>query len=213
MKVTRFTVNPFSENTYILWDSDSKEAAIIDPGMCNIEENNAIDNFIANNKLHLKYLLLTHLHLDHSFGCEYIKAKYGMPISGATSENVLGINLPMQAKMYGLPFDIKPIQIEIPLTEDDTLSLGNENIILFSIPGHSPGSIVYYAPESNFIIAGDVLFQQSIGRTDLLGGDYDTLISGIKSKLLTLPLDTVVYPGHGDTTTIGDEKMYNQYLR
>ncbi|MEG0012043.1 MAG: MBL fold metallo-hydrolase [Muribaculaceae bacterium] len=213
MKIARFTVNPFSENTYLIWDCDTKDAAIIDPGMYNSNDEEKIDNFIFKNELHLKYMLFTHLHIDHVLGCKHIIEKYKLQVSGDTKENTLGYNLVKQAQMFGLSVNISSIDIEKSLSENDTIYLGNEKIEILSVPGHSPGSLVYYIPTSHFIICGDVLFQQSIGRTDLPGGNYDTLISGIKTKLLTLPADTVVYPGHGDSTTIGDEKSYNQYLR
>lgn len=212
MKVTRFTFNPFSENTYILWDAESREAAIIDPGMINADEQKQIDNFIKNNELKLTHLINTHLHIDHSFGVKYISGKYDLQLKGNKDDNFLGKNLPMQAEMFGLPYKIEEVEIEHPLKEGDTLKIGNEELKILQVPGHSPGNIVLHAPESNFIIAGDVLFEQSIGRTDLPGGNHNQLIEGIKSKLFSLPDNTTVYPGHGDATTIGDEKHYNPYI-
>lgn len=212
MKVTRFTFNPFSENTYILWDTESLEAAIIDPGMINAEEQNQIDSFIKNNGLKLTHLINTHLHIDHSFGVKYISDKYALQLKGNKDDNFLGKNLPMQADMFGLPYKVEEVEVEHPLNEGDTLKIGNEELKILQVPGHSPGSIVLYAPESDFIIAGDVLFEQSIGRTDLPGGNHNQLIEGIKSKLFDLPDNTAVYPGHGNPTTIGDEKHYNPYI-
>lgn len=213
MKVTRFTFNPFSENTYILWDPVSKEAAIVDPGMIDSAEQNQIDNFIKANELKLTHLINTHLHIDHSFGIKHIADKYALQPKGSMDDNFLGKNLSMQADIFGLPFKVEAVEISDPLKEGDTLKIGDEELIVLQVPGHSPGSIILYAPESAFIIAGDVLFEQSIGRTDLPGGNYNQLIEGIKSKLFTLPDDTTVYPGHGNATTIGDEKRYNPFLK
>lgn len=213
MKVSKFTVNPFSENTYILWDDLTREALVIDPGMCNDSERDKFDTFIADNQLIVTRIILTHLHIDHLLGANYLSEKYSLAISGNPEDNFLAARVAAQADMFGLPYDGGNIVITQPLNEGDTIKLGTETLQILSVPGHSPGSIVIYAPKSNILIAGDVLFNQSIGRTDLPKGDYDQLINAIKTKLLTLPDDTVVCPGHGPTTTIEDERSLNPYLR
>ena len=213
MKVARFTVNFFGENTYILWDDVTREAAIIDPGMLKSKEFETIDDYIAKNHLKLKYMLLTHLHLDHSFGVKYITDKYGLKPLCSEEENVLGANIPQQVANFHLKIDAQPVFIENGLRDGDTLYVGDEAINVIQIAGHSPGGLVYYCPESSFVITGDVLFKGSIGRTDLYGGNLNSLLNGIKEKLFILPDETLVCPGHGDSTTIGDEKYSNPYFK
>ncbi len=212
MKIQQFVFNMFSVNCYIIWDETSLDAAIIDPGMIDDTENKHLDSFIASNGLHVTHIINTHLHLDHTFGTDYAKEKYNCPIEGHVAENILGQNRAAQARMFGIPLNLTPLTIDSPLNDGDTIKLGNETIEILHVPGHSPGSIVLYVPESGFIISGDVLFRTSIGRTDLTQGDYGQLVNGITKKLLTLPHDTVVYPGHGPSTTIGYEISHNPYL-
>lgn len=212
MNISRFTFNMFGVNTYIIWDDISKDAAIIDPGMINEVETNEIDEFIKANKLRLKYMINTHMHIDHSFGVAYIKNKYGLTLMGNMNDQFLAERLTQQANMFGLPISVMDLVIEKELKDGDKLKIGEEDVIVKQVPGHSPGSIVIYAIDSNFIISGDVLFQRSIGRTDLPGGNYKQLIDAINCTLMTLPDDTIVYPGHGFETTIKDEKQHNPYL-
>lgn len=212
MNVSRFTFNMFGVNTYILWDDISKDAVIVDPGMINDEERLAIDKFIKSNSLKIKHMINTHMHIDHSFGVAHIGHKYGLKLMGNSADQFLANRLKQQAQMFGLPISVDDLFIENNLKEGDKLKIGDEEIFVMQIPGHSPGSIVLYAPDSGFVISGDVLFQQSIGRTDLPGGDYKQLIDAICSKLLKLPDETIVYPGHGLETTIKDEKQHNPYI-
>lgn len=212
MKINRFTFNMFGVNSYILWDDTTKDAAIIDPGMINQNEQNLVDNFIQSNKLNLTHLINTHMHIDHSFGIKYISKKYGLKLECNTNDQFLAKHLKEQAQMFGLPITIEDLKIETNLTDGDTILLGNEILNILQVPGHSPGSIVIYAPESSFIISGDVLFNRSIGRTDLPGGDYNQLINAITNKLMILPKDTIVYPGHGPETSIADELNKNPYI-
>ena len=212
MKVSRFSFNMFGVNTYILWDDISKEAIIVDPGMINDSEINVIDEFITKNNLSLTHLINTHMHIDHAFGVSYIKDKYHIKLECNSNDQFLAQRLKDQATMFGLPISIEDLQIEVDLKNGDELNIGNEKLIILQVPGHSPGSIVLHAPQSSFIISGDVLFNSSIGRTDLPGGSHSQLISSINNKLMTLPEDTIVYPGHGPETTIGQEKQINPYL-
>lgn len=212
MKVSRFSFNMFGVNTYILWDDISKEAIIVDPGMINDSERNVIDEFITKNNLSLTHLINTHMHIDHAFGVSYIKDKYHLKLECNSDDQFLAQRLKDQATMFGLPISIEDLQIEVDLKNGDELNIGNEKLIILQVPGHSPGSIVLHAPQSSFIISGDVLFNSSIGRTDLPGGRHSQLISSINNKLMTLPEDTIVYPGHGPETTIGQEKQINPYL-
>lgn len=212
MNVSRFTFNMFGVNTYILWDNISKEAMIIDPGMVDDEERNIIDDFIEKNRLNIKHLVNTHMHIDHSFGISYMLQKYGLKLSCNFADQFLAERLMEQARMFGLLMSINELKINLELNDGDKLTLGDEELQILLVPGHSPGSIVIYAPESSFLISGDVLFKSSIGRSDLPGGNYQQLIDAINEKLMTLPDDTVVYPGHGPETTIGKEKINNPYL-
>lgn len=212
MKINRFTFNMFGVNTYILWDDSSKDAAIIDPGMINQNEQNLVDNFIQSNKLNLTHLINTHMHIDHSFGIKHISKKYGLSLECNSMDQFLAERLKEQAQMFGLPITIDDLKIGVNLTDGDIIQLGNEHLNIIQVPGHSPGSIVIYAPESSFIISGDVLFNKSIGRTDLPGGDYNQLINAITKKLMILPTDTIVYPGHGPETTIAEELNNNPYI-
>ena len=212
MYVSRFTFNMFGVNTYILWDSESKEAIIIDPGMIQETEQKEIDNFLRDNSLKLTHLINTHMHIDHAFGVSYITEKYGLPLEANDNDQFLAERIQQQAQMFGLPLTVSDLQIEKNLTDNQVVKIGEEELIVINVPGHSPGGIAIYAPQSSFLISGDSLFQKSIGRTDLPGGNYEQLINSIDNKLLELPDDTVVYPGHGPETTIGSEKKYNPYI-
>lgn len=212
MKVSRFSFNMFGVNTYILWDDISKEAIIVDPGMINNNERKIIDNFIESNNLTLTHLVNTHMHIDHSFGVPYIIQKYNLQLNCNENDQFLADRLKDQADMFGLPIAVEDLTIAENLKDGDIISIGSEELHILQVPGHSPGSIVLYAPESGFIISGDVLFFSSVGRSDLPGGNHTQLIKGIQDKLLTLDSDTIVYPGHGPETTIGQEKVNNPYL-
>ena len=212
MKVSRFTFNMFGVNTYILWDDISKDATIIDPGMVNDSEQKIIDQFIEKNNLKLSHLVNTHMHIDHAFGVQYMKNRYNLKFECNIDDQFLAQRLNEQAAMFGLPISIEELQIDVDLKNGDVIYVGDEELRILHVPGHSPGSIVLYAPQSSFIISGDVLFNSSIGRTDLPGGSYPQLISAINEKLMTLPEDVIVYPGHGNETSIGQEKSNNPYL-
>lgn len=213
MKVSRFVFNMFGVNTYVIWDPESSEAAIIDPGMIDDQERNALDNFIESRKLKVTQLINTHSHLDHIFGNTYIKEKYGLEIKAHPADAFLAESLPEQSCRFGLRMPLKPQSIDVELHDGDTIFLGKERIDVLGVPGHSPGGIALYCPESNFVITGDTLFPGSMGRTDLPMGDYATLADAIRRKLLTLPDSTVVLSGHGGETTIGNEKKSNPFLK
>lgn len=212
MKVSRFSFNMFGVNTYVLWDEKSKDAIIIDPGMVDDNERSILDNFIESNHLNPIHLINTHMHIDHSFGIAHVSKKYGLKLECNPADRFLAERLKEQARMFGLHISIDELKIGIDLKDGDKLLLGDEEIHIMQVPGHSPGSVVIYAPESSFVISGDVLFNSSIGRTDLPGGSHQQLIEAINSKLMTLPNYTTVYPGHGPSTTIGNEKLHNPYL-
>lgn len=213
MKVSRFVFNMFGVNTYVVWDPESLEAAIIDPGMIDDDERRALDSFIESRNLKVTQLINTHSHLDHIFGNTYIKEKYGLEIKANPADDFLARTLPEQAARFGLRMPLQPQQLDVELHDGDTIFLGKERMEVLSVPGHSPGGIALYCPESNFVITGDTLFPGSMGRTDLPMGDYATLVEAIRRKLLTLPDSTVVLSGHGGETTIGNEKKSNPFLK
>lgn len=210
-RIEKFTFNLFSENTYILWDDESKEAIIVDPGCFNQIEKNTLVNFISSEDLTVTYLINTHCHIDHIFGCKFVKQKYNPTFLIPEGDLPLLQNAVKQAEMFMVEIDIPPTPDNY-LTEDLELTLNQSEIKFIFTPGHSPGEFCIYLNKENILISGDVLFKDSIGRTDLWGGDYDTLINSINTKLLVLPSDVVVYPGHGEETTIGHEKMFNPFL-
>lgn len=212
MKIQSFEFNPFGENTYIIWDESSRKAAVIDPGMMNQQENNVVDKFLKDNKLTLKFILLTHQHVDHIFGVDYLRDKYDVKVFSHEADAPLGERRAEQARMFHLPFELSPFKPDILLSDGDCIKLGNEAIYALHAPGHSPGSLLYYIPSASMLITGDVLFRGSIGRTDLVGGNHNQLLLSIHNKILTLPPSTTVYPGHGPTTTIGQEMRSNPFF-
>ena len=211
IKLEKFTFNSFSENTYLIWDDETKEAIVVDPGCSDESEENILTEFISNNNLKVTYLINTHCHIDHIFGCNFIKEKYNPNFLIPEKDLPLLKNAAKQAEMFGI--DIKtPSQPDKFITEDLTLKLNQSEIKFLFTPGHTPGEFCIYLNKEKILISGDVLFKESIGRTDLWGGNYDTLISSINTKLLVLPNDVKVFPGHGEETTIGYEKKNNPFL-
>lgn len=213
MKVKIFEFNPISENTYVAYD-DTKECVIIDPGCFFPDEKSQLLDFILDNELVVKHLLNTHLHFDHVFGNNFIHEQFNLDTEANKGDEFLLEQLPTQLQMFGFKEEVDRIpKIGKYLNENDIVTFGKQRLVVFQIPGHSPGSIVFYSQEAGCVFVGDVLFRGSIGRTDLAGGDHRGLIEGIKKKLLTLPRETVVYSGHGPLTTIGDEMKSNFYLQ
>ncbi|MBQ7823521.1 MAG: MBL fold metallo-hydrolase [Bacteroidaceae bacterium] len=212
MVIKKFEFNPFPVNTYILWDEVSKEAIIIDAGCYFEEERTELINYIRDNKLTIKHLLATHLHLDHNFGNPFVSKTFNIKLEANKGDEFLLQNMEAQARAFNMPLPDAPIPIGKYINENDEISFGTNTLRAIHVPGHSPGSIVYYCEQEKVAFAGDVLFRSSIGRTDLAGGDFNTLIIGIKNKLFTLPDDTIVYPGHGPFTSIGFEKQHNPFI-
>lgn len=211
MAVAIFTFNPFAENTYILYD-DSRECIIFDPGCSNQEEQNQLTDFIESNRLTPVKLINTHCHIDHVLGNKFVAEKYNLPLVSHEGEKSVLAMQPQVSSMYGIPYNPSP-QITEFLSDGDQVTFGNTTLDVLFTPGHSPASISFYNKEEGIIIAGDVLFQGSIGRTDLPGGDFKTLEESIKQKFYVLPDEVVVYPGHGPSTTLGIEKKTNPFVR
>ena len=209
IKIQSFTFNPFQENTFVLSD-ETGEAIIIDPGCYEKQEENELTDYISTRGLEVKLLLNTHGHIDHVLGNAFVKRNYEMSFwIGKQDLNTLRA-VESYASNYGFP----AYQHQEPddfLEEGDTIKFGNSELEVVFVPGHASGHIAFYNTEQRICIGGDVLFRQSIGRTDLPGGDFDTLIKSIHTKFFTMPNDMVVYPGHGPETTIGFEKAHNPF--
>lgn len=211
MEVKVFQFNPFQQNTLLVWD-ETQEAVIIDAGMFFKQEKQQIKQFIEHNQLKLVRVLNTHLHLDHQFGNKFLFDTYGiMPEVGKDDEFLLD-SMPFFIRKWGLPYFEGSQPIGKYITDNQEIKFGNTTFIALHTPGHSPGSHSFYCKEAGVVFVGDVLFKGSIGRTDLEQGDYATLIRSIENRLFTLPDETIVYNGHGPTTTIGEEKQFNPFL-
>ncbi|MCM1005821.1 MAG: MBL fold metallo-hydrolase [Prevotella sp.] len=212
MQIIQLTVNGFGENTYILADEATKQCAIIDPGVSDLQEQKALKAAIDKYSLIPTHLINTHLHIDHVLGNDFVKKQWGLKLSANDKDDFLGKRVTEQARMFGMQFRVEAPVIDNPLEDGDEIKIGESVLKVLAVPGHSPGSICLYCPESKFVITGDALFNGSIGRTDLPGGDFSSLKDAIANKLMTLPDDTDVFPGHGPATTIGNEKKYNPFL-
>lgn len=212
MQIKSFEFNFFGENTYLIWDETTREAAIVDPGMIDEEEAEVLNRAIASENLKPKYILLTHAHIDHTFGIDALTEAYGVPVLASKADAPLGQMRGQQAQMFHLPVSLGPLGIDRFVTDNEILKLGDEQIKVLATPGHSPGGVCYYVPGSGFVLTGDTLFHSSIGRTDLPGGNQRTLIKSIRDRLLILPPKTTVYPGHGPATSIAMEEEHNPFL-
>jgi len=211
VKLKVFTFNLFAENTIVLWDDETKESAVIDPGTSTSDEEKILVDFISSEDLKIKYLINTHCHIDHILGCKFVKDKYN-PVYFAPEKDIpLLEHAHQQAQMFDIVMEEPPKPDQL-IDEASNISLGNSKLKFLFTPGHTPGEVCIYLEKEKICITGDVLFNESIGRTDLWGGDYNTLIDSIEKKLLTLPDDIVIYPGHGDSSTIGYEKQNNPFL-
>ncbi len=212
LRVESFIFNMFQENTYVIYD-ETKECIIVDPGCYTEKEREQLRNFISKNDLKPVALVNTHCHVDHVFGNRFVAETWGIELSIPEGEQPVLAAYPQVAQMYAIP-NIQQSPDPTHFLEDgDQFSFGQSSFQILSTPGHSPASICLYAQADQLVIAGDVLFAGSIGRTDLPGGDYNTLIRSIKTKLLPLDDAVVVYAGHGPSTTIGRERKSNPFLQ
>ena len=206
------TVNPFGENMYILWDEASRDAVVVDPGMMREAEREMVTKFIEGQKLNVLHILLTHMHIDHITSARWLADKTGADVCACALDAQLGRELPDQVAQFHLKIESEPLVIDHILSDGDVLPLGEESIQVLHVPGHSPGGLAFYLPQSGLLISGDTIFNGSVGRTDLWGGDMAQLINSIREKILPLPDETVIASGHGPTTTIADEKRCNPFL-
>ena len=212
INATMMTINPFGENLYILWDEDSRDAVVVDPGMMREAEREMVTKFIEGQELNVKHILLTHLHVDHITGARWLAGKTGADICGSALDNPLGRELPDQVAHFRINVEVDPLTVDRNLADGDTLQLGDETIQVLHVPGHSPGGLAFYLPQSALLISGDTIFNGSVGRTDLWGGDMAQLLNSIREKIYTLPDETVIASGHGPTTTVADEKRFNPHV-
>lgn len=206
-----FTFNPFQENTYVLYN-DQKQCWIIDPGMYGPDENAQFSEYISKQGFKPRAIINTHTHIDHIFGVSTLVKAYDIPFGIHELDQPLLRNASGSAMLFGFDFKDTP-KPDFFIKAKTPFMLGDDQLEVRFAPGHAPGHIVFYYPQGNWLIAGDVLFNGSIGRTDLPGGNFDTLIHSIRTQLFTLPDNTIVYPGHGPQTTIGNEKKYNPFLQ
>jgi glyoxylase-like metal-dependent hydrolase (beta-lactamase superfamily II) len=210
MQIKLFVFNEISENTYLLFD-ETKEAARIDCGASKPEEYRELRDYIQRHDLHLKVLLDTHLHFDHILGNRFVYDTYGIAPQYHEAEAQMP-DLLRQAEAFGIELGYTPVSAERFLCDGDHIRFGNTSLQALATPGHSPGGLSFYCAEEHCVFTGDALFRHDIGRTDLWGGDEDTLIRSIQSKLLTLPGETIIYPGHGPASTVSEEKQHNPYI-
>lgn len=210
IKVQKFICNPFQENSFLVYD-ETGECIMVDMGTYTVDEKKSVLYYIENNELTPVMLVNTHCHVDHILGNSFFKNKLKVKTAAHPRDEFMLEKAVEHGVIFGFEVEAPPA-IDKFLEDGERLPFGNSFLEILHVPGHSPGSIALYSREDNFVISGDVLFKGSIGRTDLPGGDYDTLIRSIREKLLDLPDSTVVYCGHGPETTIGEEKIINPFL-
>jgi len=210
LSIDSLVFNSFQVNTYLV-RNDRGDCVVIDPAFYTPEEITAFDEYISTSGLHVIGQLNTHCHVDHVLGVKHMQTAYNCPLRAHPNESGLLNNAPLMGEVFGLT--VEPLSgIDQAIGENDIIAIGEDELRSILVPGHSPGSLSFYSQDAGFVVTGDALFQGSIGRTDLPGGDYDTLISSIRNNLLTLAPETIVYPGHGDPTTIGEEASNNPFL-
>jgi len=211
LKLKSFTFNNFLENTYLLYD-ETKACAILDPGCLEQDEKDKLHDFIQRHELQIVQLLITHGHIDHVLGNQYVKDTYQVPLALHRIEAPMLRTIEAYAPQYGI-IEYKAVEADTLLEEGDQIKFGKVTLEVLHVPGHSPGHIAFYDKESQVCLSGDVLFRGSIGRTDLTGGDHATLIRSIQEKIFPLGDSVVIYPGHGAKTTVGEEKRTNPFCK
>jgi glyoxylase-like metal-dependent hydrolase (beta-lactamase superfamily II) len=210
LKIETHVFNAFQVNTYLIINEQG-DCLVIDPAFYSPEEIRTFDHYVASKELRIIGQVNTHCHVDHVLGVRHMQTRYKCPLRAHQDEANLLNNAPLMGEIYGL--QLEPLSgIDQAIQEGELIFIGQDSLQSILVPGHSPGSLSFYSPDAGFVLTGDALFQGSIGRTDLPGGDYDTLISSIKNKLLSLPGETRVFPGHGDPSTIGEEALNNPFL-
>ncbi|WP_418991023.1 MBL fold metallo-hydrolase [Alistipes sp.] len=210
MKIASLTFNPIEENTYVVWD-DTREAVVIDAGNSSPREDAALDNFIAEHDLKPVLAVNTHGHFDHTLGVEHVKQRYGIPFALSSKDQFLLDNASTSGSVFGVKIGAMP-RAEIDLDATPEIRFGTTTLKVIPTPGHTPGHVALYDPASKALFTGDTLFRESIGRTDLPGGDYSWIMRSILDRLLPLGEEVRIYPGHGPESTIGHELLYNPFV-
>ena len=211
LKIAKLTFNPIQENTYILWD-ESGECIVVDAGNISAREDNRLVDFITEQGLNPVMAVNTHGHFDHLAGVEHLRRTYDIPFAMSSKDAYLLEAAPTSARMFGIGEITAPTKIDIDLNTLEELHFGNTTMKIIHTPGHTPGHVSLYNEEMGVVLTGDTLFRESIGRTDLPGGDYSWIMRSILAKLIVLGDEVKVYPGHGEETTIGHESLYNPFI-
>ncbi len=211
LKIAKLTFNPIQENTYILWD-ESGECIVVDAGNISAREDNRLVDFITEQGLNPVMAVNTHGHFDHLAGVEHLRRTYDIPFAMSSKDAYLLEAAPTSARMFGIGEIAAPTKIDIDLNTLEELHFGNTTMKIIHTPGHTPGHVSLYNEEMGVVLTGDTLFRESIGRTDLPGGDYSWIMRSILDKLIVLGDEVKVYPGHGEETTIGHESLYNPFI-
>ena len=211
MKIARLTFNPLQENTYVVWD-ETLEAVVIDAGNMSEKENATLEQFLSERGLKPVYALNTHGHFDHLMGVEFLRSRYGAKFAVSSKDKFLVESAMQNAAMFGVGGGNIVEVIDVDLEGMESIKFGQSELQIISTPGHTPGHVAFYEPQAKVLFTGDTLFRESIGRTDLPGGDYSWIMSSILEKIMPLGDEVKVYPGHGETTDIGHESMYNPFV-
>jgi hydroxyacylglutathione hydrolase len=210
IEIEAIVFNAFQVNTYLVWD-ETGDCLVVDPAFYSAEEQQKLESIIGGKGLRVAGQINTHCHVDHVLGVGYMRAVHGCKFRAHREESKVEASVPLMGDLFG--WSVEPLNgIDEYLDDRGTVTIGNHVLQILHVPGHSMGSVAFYSKEGGFVITGDALFQGSIGRTDLPGGNYDTLIESIRQRLLTLPPGTKVYPGHGPPTSIGTEAAENPFL-
>lgn len=210
MKIACLPFNPIQENTYVVWD-DTRECVIIDAGNSSPREDAALDNFIAQEGLKPVLAANTHGHFDHTMGVEHLRQRYGIPFALSGKDRFLLENAATSGAVFGVKIGTMP-PVDRDLDAEEEIRFGRTALRILRTPGHTPGHVAFYEPQSKALFTGDTLFRESIGRTDLPGGDYSWIMRSILDVIVPLGEEVHVYPGHGPESTIGHELLYNPFI-
>ena len=211
MNVVKFVFNPIQENTYIVWD-DTKECIVVDAGNLSAREDKVLAEFIAEQGLKPVLAVNTHCHFDHILGVEFVRSTYGVKFAASSADNTIMLGAKEHCAMFGIEVGDMPTTVDIDLATTNEVHFGNTTLRVIPTPGHTPGCVSLYHEESKSLFTGDTLFRESIGRTDLPGGDYPTIMRSILNNILPLGDEVTIYPGHSDKSTIGHESLYNPFV-